>query len=104
MRFNDDTRSQITVNMTLTRDPADATLELNVDGAWHDCTWDGTAVEANGEWKQAALTDDFFAGPAATANGATVLDVGRHNTETRTTWPDGTVIVENSSPIDVRER
>lgn len=110
MRFNDDTRSQITVAMKLTRDPDGSTLELRLDGgAWLPCTWQDTAVEGTDDrgepqWTQDALTVAFFAGPAADATGATPLALGRYATETRTAWPDGTEVVEASSPVDVKER
>lgn len=109
VRFNDDTRSQITVDMKTSRDPDGSTLELKIDDVWHDCAWTGTSTEGTDDagkpqWTQAALTIDFFAGPAVTPAGATVLDIRRHDTETRTTWLDGTVVVEAASPVDVKER
>lgn len=100
MKLNNDSRARIKVTVTTDADPATATLELKIDDDWHDCTWTAAATEAGGQWTRVAQTD-YFAGPDATASGATVLALGRHLTETRVTWTGGDLIVSGSEPIDV---
>jgi hypothetical protein len=99
------TRTQILVDMTLSFDPTGSTVELQVDGgAWHAATWQDTAttigVGKDKRWMQSARTSDYFAGPLATAAGATVLTAGKHLTQTRVTL-GGQELANNSSPIYV---
>lgn len=101
MKLNDETRTRLLVEMTLSQDPAGSTVELKVDSTWYACAWQGSAVQSDGTWTQTARTSAFFAGPLAVASGATVLALGRHYTETRVSWPGGDMIAEKSSPIDV---
>lgn len=105
MRFDNETRARITVTVTLSFDPADSTIEVSVDGDWHPATWQAPAVLSAGAWVRVALTDDYFAGPGAVADGADGAVVlaagGRHLTQTRVT-KGGSQITESSTPIDVR--
>lgn len=101
MRLNDESRARLEIPMTLSQSPAGSTVELKIDDTWHPCTWQDSPVELAGAWTQTAKTTGYFAGPIATAAGATVLEVGRHFTETRVSWPDGDTIAARSSPIDV---
>jgi hypothetical protein len=100
VRFDRSTRTRVLVNVTTDIDPAGSTVELSIDDTWHDCTWQGTAVEASGRWTQQARTTGYFAGPDAVASGATVLSRGRHLTRTRVT-KSGDILTAGSSPIDV---
>lgn len=102
MRFNNDSRTRILLPAVVTTfDPATATIELRIDGAYYPCEWTGAAVVSGSTWTRAARTTGYFAGPDAVASGATVLAIGRHLTETRVT-NGGDIIVAASSPIDVR--
>lgn len=108
MRFDTGTRTRLLVDMTLDFDPTGSTIEVDVDGTWYPATWLETPTAQpvsrdypRGKWTQTAQTSEFFAGPAATPDGATVLIVGRHNTQTRLTL-GGEVIVRDSTPIDVQ--
>lgn len=101
MRLDDETRTRLFVDMTLDVDPTGSTIDLSVDGTWHSCDWQGDPGQAGGKWTQTARTSGYFAGPAATADGATVLATGRHLTQTRVTWAGGDTLVEPSTPIDV---
>ena len=100
MNFDPGTRTRLLVNMTLDFDPTGSTVEVKVDDTWHAATWQGSAVQKGTSWTQTARTTDYFAGPEATAAGASVLAVGRHPTHTRVT-SGSDVIVAKSSPIDV---
>lgn len=107
MRLHPDTRTRLLIDCELDVDPTDATIEVEVDGTWHDAVWLFDPVKttvrrgrANVDvWTQTAQTVDYFAGPGATADGATVLAAGRHLTQTRVTGED--VLVNGSTPIDV---
>jgi hypothetical protein len=101
VKLNDETRTRLLVQMTLSQDPTGSTVELKVDSTWYACTWQGSPVQSAGGWTQTARTTAFFAGPLAIASGATVLTLGRHYTETRVSWPAGDTIADESSPIDV---
>lgn len=101
MRLDDQTRTRLFVDAELDVDPTGSTIELSVDGTWHPCDWQGAPTQKAGKWTQTARTSGYFAGPAATADGATVLAVDRHLTQTRVSWPGGDSLVEPSSPIDV---
>lgn len=100
MKFDAGTRTRLLVAMTLDFDPTGSEVEVKVDDTWHAATWLATPVSAAGKWKQTARTDNYFAGPEATPNGATQLTAARHHTQTRiTTGAD--VIVSDSTPLDV---
>ena len=101
MNLDDETRTRLLVDMTLDADPTGSTLELNIDGAWFPCDWQGAANQSGGKWTQTGRTSGYFLGPAATGTG-TALTVGRHSTQTRVTWPGGDTIVAPSTPIDVK--
>lgn len=102
MRLDDETRTRLFVDMTLDVDPTGSTIELSIDGTWHSCDWQGTPTQSGGKWAQTARTSGYFAGPGATPDGATVLTVGRHLTQTRVTWTGGDTLVEPSTPIDIK--
>jgi hypothetical protein len=102
MRLDDETRTRLFADMTLDVDPTGSTVEIGIGGTWHACDWQGTPAQSGGKWTQTARSSGYFAGPAATADGATVLAVGRHLTQTRVTWAGGDSLVESSTPIDVR--
>jgi hypothetical protein len=102
MRLDDETRTRLFADMTLDVDPTGSTVEVSIDGVWHVCDWQGSPVQSAGKWTQTARTTGYFAGPAATADGATVLAAGRHLTQTRVSWPGGDSLVEPSTPIDVK--
>lgn len=102
MRLDDETRTRLFVDMEVSADPTGSTIQLSIDGTWHTCDWQGTPTQTGGKWTQTARTSGYFAGPAATANGATVLSVGRHLTQTRVAWAGGDTLVEPSNPIDVK--
>ena len=102
MNLDDETRTRLFVDVTLDVDPTGSTVELGIDGTWYACDWQDSPAQSGGEWKQTARTSGYFAGPGATADGATVLTVSRHATQTRVTWPGGDTIVAASTPIDVR--
>lgn len=101
MKFDAGTRTRLLVKMELDFDPTGSTVEVKVDDVWHAASWQGSAVQSGGVWRQTARTSDYFAGPeVASPAGATVLAVTRHLTQTRVT--SGTdVIVADSSPLDV---
>lgn len=110
MKFDAGTRTRPLAHMEMTFDPTGSTVELKVDDTWHAAEWQGEPVqrqvrnEQTGDmeprWFQTARTTDYFAGPEATASGATVLTAARHLTQTRVT--SGTdVIVADSTPLDV---
>ncbi|MDR7253685.1 hypothetical protein J2X46_002675 [Nocardioides sp. BE266] len=100
MKFDAGTRTRLIATMTLDFDPTGSTVEVKVDSTWHPASWQDAAVQSGGKWTQAARSTGYFAGPEATADGATVLAAGRHATQTRVT--SGTdVIVADSTPIDV---
>lgn len=109
MRLDDETRTRLFVDVDLSVDPAGSSVELSIDGTWHACEWQDIAVKTTQRikgrnvdvWTQTARTSGYFAGPAATADGATVLTVGRHLTQTRVAWTGGDTLVEPSTPIDV---
>lgn len=101
MRFDDETRTRLFLDMTLDVDPTGSTIEVGVDGTWHACDWQGEPAQKAGRWTQTARTSGYFAGPAASPDGATVLTVGRHSTQTRVSWAGGDSLVGASSPIDV---
>jgi hypothetical protein len=100
MRFDNDTRTRLIADLTLSIDPATSTVEIQVDSTWYPATWQGTAVAASGKWTQTAQTTGYFAGPNAAASGAVVLTAGRHPTQTRIT-KGGDILVHPSTPIDV---
>lgn len=101
MRLDDETRTRLFADMTLDVDPTGSTIEVSVDGTWHSCDWQGSPTLSGGRWTQTARTTGYFAGPGATADGATVLTAGRHLTQTRVTWAGGDTLVEPSTPIDI---
>lgn len=106
MIFNNDSRTRILMKkVEVTFDPATATIELKIDTTWYPAEWTAaatvTGTAPNQVWTRAARTTGYFAGPNAVASGATVLTAGRHLTETRVT-NGGDIIVEASSPIDVK--
>ena len=104
MKFNNDTRTRILIPAMVTSfDPASATLELKIDDTWYACEWTAAATASGSTWTRPARTTGYFAGPAATASGATVLALGRHSTETRVT-NGSDIITAASSPIDVVAR
>ncbi len=104
MKFDNETRTRLIVTVTTDFDPADATLEVGVDGTWHPASWTDPAVVSNSatgrKWTRAARTVGYFAGPDVDPSGATALTTGRHSTETRVT-SGADVIVATSTPIDV---
>ena len=100
MRFDAGTRTRLLVKMELDFDPAGSTVAVKVDDTWHAASWQGEPVSKSGRWTQTAQTTDYFAGPEATAAGATVLSATRHLTQTRVT-SGSDVIVADSDPIDV---
>ena len=101
MKLDDESRARLNVTVTTDFDPANSSIEVAVDGTWHAATWLETATYTPpGKWTRRAQTTDYFAGPAATANGAAVLAAGSHATQTRVT-SGGVVIVAASSRIDV---
>ena len=101
MKMHTATRTRITIDMTLDFDPTGSTLAYKVDTTWHPCTWQGSPTQAGGKWTQAAQTTGYFAGPGhPSPDGATVLSVGRHFTETRVTTATGD-ITARSETVDV---
>lgn len=102
MKFDAGTKTRVIADMTLSIDPDGSTVEIQVDDTWYPATWQGTAVEAGGKWTQTAQTDGYFAGPdVAIPGAAVVLDTRRHLTQTRVT-SGSDVLVEDSTPIDVK--
>lgn len=105
MKFDAGTRTRILVDVTVGIDPDGSTVELRVDDTWHAATWLDTAATAtsNGRaaWTQTARTDTYFAGPDATASGATVLALGNHPTEVRVTSGQD-VLTYNMGTVTVR--
>lgn len=100
MKFDAGTRTRLLVKMELDFDPTGTTVDVKVDDTWHTASWLDTPVQTGSKWTQTARTTDYFAGPEATAAGATVLTAARHLTQTRVT--SGTdVIVADSTPLDV---
>lgn len=100
MMFDAGTRTRILLNMSLDFDPTGSTVEVKVDSTWYPATWLGSPVLAAGKWTQVARTTAYFAGPEATASGATVLAAGRHPTQTRVT-SGSDILVADSSFVDV---
>ena len=101
LELDDESRVRITVTTETDFDPAAATVEVSVDGTWHAATWTETATYTPpGKWTRRAQTTGYFAGPAATANGATVLAAGSHSTQARIT-SGGDVVVAGASVIEV---
>lgn len=101
MRFDAAKRTRLLVDTICDIDPTGSTVEVKVDDVWHAATWLGAAVLDGGKWTQTARTVDYFAGPDATAAGATVLPRARHRTKARVT-KGGDVLVAESTPIDVK--
>jgi hypothetical protein len=83
MRWNAATRTRLLIDMTLDIDPTDSTVEVQVGEVWYPATWLEEPVTRGQTWAQTARTDAYFAGPDATATGATVLAAGSHATATR---------------------
>lgn len=103
MNLNRATRTRILDDLTVTIDPTGSTVELNIDGTWYPATWLGSPVQVGTvppKWTQTAQTTGYFAGPDATASGATVLVAGQHFTLSRVTSGQD-IIVGVSSRIDV---
>src|SRR5688572_17090163 len=103
MKFDAGTRTRLLVKMELDFDPTGSEVEVKVDSTWHDAEWQGSPVQSAGKWTQTARTTTYFAGPEATAAGATVLGLvptPRHLTQTRVT-SGSDVIVADSTPLDV---
>jgi hypothetical protein len=110
--FDNETRARLIVTVTTDFDPADATVEVEVDDTWWPATWTAEATATNvparngvpayTKWRRPALTAEYFRGPDAGGTG-TVLsaDPPRHPTKTRVT-NGGDVIAYDSTPIDVR--
>jgi hypothetical protein len=115
MKFDSSTKTRVYADMTLSIDPAGSTVEVWVESSdedgdtsdWYAATWQGTAVagtdaQGRAQWTQTALTAGYFAGPdVAVPGSAVVLATGRHLTQTRIT-SGSTVLVHNSTPIDVK--
>lgn len=105
MKFDAGKRTRIYVDLIVGIDPDGSTVELRVDGTWYPASWLGTATTATVEgrivWLQTALTTGYFAGPDATASGATVLALGTHPTEIRVTSGQD-VLTYNMGTVTVR--
>lgn len=98
MRFNDDTRTRLTAELTITRDPATSTVTLKVNGQFYAAGWLAAAVTGTNDagdpvWTQELRTTGWFAGasvPADQLAGATVLADGvTEPLEAIVVWPDG---------------
>lgn len=94
MKIDDDARLFIWWDATLTFDPADATVELDVDGVRYPMTWTDTAVWDNDtRWTRTARTTSKFIGTGRTVSGSDVgLTKGRHMAEPIVTTADGQVV------------
>ncbi len=105
MKFDAGTRTRILVDVTIGVDPDGSTVELRVDNTWYPATWldaaTTTTVAGRTVWVQTARTDGYFAGPDATASGATVLALGTHPTEIRVTSGQD-VLTYNMGTVTVR--
>lgn len=100
MRFDADTRTRISADISVNFDPTGSTVELQIDSTWYPATWLGTPVLASGKWTQTARTNTYFAGPSAVLGPAVLLALGRHLSQARiTTGTD--IIALNSPPVDV---
>jgi hypothetical protein len=110
VKLNSATRTRLIADMELDFDPTGSEVAVKVDDTWHVAEWQGAPTqrqvrdrrtgEMRDHWTQIARTTGYFAGPEATATGATVLAAGRHLTQTRVTLGSD-VIVADSSPVDV---
>jgi hypothetical protein len=100
MRFDNDTRTRLIADLTLSIDPAGSTVEVQVDSTWYPATWQDSPVETSGRWTQTARTTGYFAGPNAAASGAVVLTAGPHSTQIRVT-KGGDILVQPSTRINV---
>lgn len=89
--FNDNDRQKLSPRVSLSIDPAAATIALLVDGVEHPCSWTGDAVRTGSDtltdpyvWTRGAVTNAYLAGPAVPSvdvDGATVLAYGTHTLE-----------------------
>lgn len=106
MKLNPGSRVKFKVdNVTTTWNPADTTVEVSIGGDWYPATWSGDAIRNLGQakWTRDAETDDWFCGPDADPEGATVLEAGDHVTEVRLTNPSGQVVVFGTDTITVAD-
>lgn len=87
LAFNDNDRIKLTLpHVTLSLDPASATIVLLIDGTEFPCSWtdDATHDTEAGLWDRPAITNGYVAGPAVPSvavSGATVLAYGQHTLE-----------------------
>lgn len=105
MKFDAGKRTRIYVDLIVGIDPDGSTVELRVDGTWYAATWLATAttttIEGRTAWLQTALTTGYFAGPDATASGATVVTLGNHPMEARVTSGQD-ILTVNLDPMTVK--
>ena len=99
--FDASKRTRILAAMIVDVNPTGSTIEVAIDGTWYPATWLDSPVQSGAKWTQTARTVAYFAGPNATANGATVLALGKHPTMTRVTQGSD-VLTMPSDTIDVR--
>lgn len=105
MNLNNDSRTRISAELVLGRDVTGSTPSIALNTTWHAAEWVGSPVQSVEDgvtvWTQVARTTGYFAGPSATPNGATVLQLGRYITEARVSWADGEVIAFWVGVVDV---